>query len=335
MAGAPRFYKNNIAEGKGILVFAICIAVILRVVYFLNFGFAPLPDSDGYLWQPLMPFFSTPIISLLAGSAMLAGLALLAMHINSAYVFIRKRTVLPAAMILLVFSCHPTFIYMSPAYVGVLTMFLLIFVFFGSYNGQNSPNVAFRASFILGMGSLFVPLLLIYLPVVWIGLVLMRNFSFRAVLTSLFGLFIIYFPAFSYFFFTDNLQTFITPFQYNINELLGFPFLGFSIAEWSILGVWVLLFIVIVGDNYLNRHKDKIRVRAYLSLLGFIATIAFLFYIFFFVNPEVDLYIMSGIGCLLLAHFFALAEQKAKVVVFYIYLALYAGICALPFFSFL
>lgn len=333
MAGVPRFYKNNIAEGKGILVFAILIAVALRIVYFLNFDYYPVPPSDGYLWQPLVSLFSIPLISLLTATAFVAALAATVAHINTSFVLIRTRTVLPSAMILMVFSSHPSFIYMSPAYVGVLTLFFLIAVLFSSYNRSESPQIAFRVSFILALGGLFVPILLIYLPVMWLGLAIMRCFSFRSVLASFFGLFIVYFPVFSFYFFTENLQTFIKPFVYNIDPLANLPLFNLSGIVWGIIGVWVFLLILIIGDNYINRYKDKVRIRICLSLLSFITVIAFLLYLFLYVSPDVNLYIMIGTGAILLSHFFALAERKITVVLFYVYLVVYAAICTLPFFS--
>lgn len=335
MAGVPKFYKNNIAEGRGILVFAILVSIVVRIVYFLNFDYTASSTLQGYLWKPLESFISLPIVSLLVSSAVVAGLAILSRHLNTTFVLIRKRTVLPPAIVLLLFSCHPALIYMSPAYVGVLAMFLIVSILFGAYGEPQGSHIAFRVSFILALGSLFTPVLLLYLPIVWIGLGIMRCISFKSLLASVFGLFVTYFPAFSFFLFTDSLDAFLEPFRYDIRMISDLPLFNLDLYAWIAVGVWILLLILIMADNYINRHKDKIRVRAYLSLLSFITIIAFLAYLFFHYSPEEDFYIMLGMGSILLAHFFALAESKATVILFYICLIFYLAVCIAPFFNLL
>jgi len=334
MAALPRFYKNNIVEGKGILVFSIVFAVLARLVFFLSADNVTSPVSDGYLWQPLIPVFQNSLLSLLFSSATVAGLAVLVAHINTTHLLIRKRTILPSVIIILLFSCHPIFIQMSSAYLGVLTVMFIISILFAVYNSNEKSIAAFRTTFILSFGSLFAPVLLVYIPLLWIALAMMRCFSFKSILASGFGFFIIYFPAFSFYLFSDNLEAFYTPFVSAIN-LKDFPFFGLSSGMWGILAFFVLLLIAIIFDNYINRHKDKIRVRAYLSLLNFTVITAILLSLFLAISPEVNLYIAIGVGSLLLSHFFALVETRGGAILFYFMLLLYFLVCILSFMTIL
>ena len=174
----------------------------------------------------------------------------------------------------------------------------------------------------LSLGSLFTPFLLLFVPLTWIALVIMRCFSFRSLLASFLGVFIVYFPTFSFYLLTDNLNEFLSPFLHysSSQQLVMFPFLRFDIAIWASL-IFIILFLsIIIGDNFLNRHKDKIKIRAYLSLLIFFTVLSLLFSIFINITPQVSLYIFMGVGSFLLSHFFALGETKGTVVLFYIFI---------------
>ena len=334
MATVPRFYKNHIAEGKGILIFSIVLAIFLRIIFTI---FSDTPDavnlSGGYLWQYFQPFVQNSLYSFIGSSILVALMAISVAHINTDFVLIRRRTLLPPAVIILLFSCHPSFIWISPAYLGVLFMLLIISVLFDSYNEAAKAIIAFKVTFILALGSLFTPILLIYIPLLWVALMIMRCFNAKSLLASLLGLFIIYFPTFSFYLFVDKLDEFITPIisSWNIDILKNLPALSLSAVVWSILIVMILLISLIIGDNYINRHKDKIRIRACLSLLSLITIVALLLSLFLNIAPGVNLYISIGVGSMLLSHYFALVETKGIAILFYIYIAFYIAVCVLSF----
>jgi len=334
MAAIPRSYKKNIAEGNGILIFSIFFAVIIRIIYLLRFNIVETTGTMGYLWEPLSPLLENPYISLATSSVFTAGLAFLAAHINTQHVLIRRKTLLPPALIILLFSCQPSFIVMSAEYISVLFFLVIALMLFSSYHSEHKQNASFKTSFVLALGSMFVPVSLVYIPILWIALTIMRCFGFKSFLASLVGIFVIYLPAFSFYLLTDNLDRFLEPFlSVNIQNLNSLPIFSYSIAEWIILGFSVILLTVIISDDFINRHKDKIRIRAYLNLLLFVSTLATLFYLFFNVNPKAHLFIAMASGALLLSHFFALAEKKVTVVLFYISIVFYIVISFSPFLS--
>jgi len=335
MASILKSYKKHIAEGKNILFYSIAFAILMRVIYYLNFDLSIEVVSNGYLWKPLSLLFSNPLVSLIANSVFTAGLALLAENINTKHVFIRRRTWLPSAFILLLFSCHPSFVVMSPGYTCALFFLSIISILFASYNSEMKQIPAFKVSFMIALGSLFSPVLLAYLPIIWIALAIMRSFSFKSLLVSLLAVFIIYFPAFSFYLFSSNLEGFIAPFvSIGLSDPANFTFLQFNIGHWIILGFSIILLSIILSDDYINRHKDKIKIRAYLSMLGLIAISAILLYLFFNVDTQTDLFIAITTGVGLTSHFFALAERKTTVFFFYFSIIFYLAICFLPFLSF-
>ncbi|MDR1091768.1 MAG: hypothetical protein LBL79_11900 [Prevotella sp.] len=277
-----------------------------------------------------MPLFEDPLASLTGNSVIVIISALLVAHINTAHVLIRRRTMLPPAIILLLFSCLPMFMQMSPGYISVLCLLYVINILFTVYNANEKPVGAFRVAFVLSLGSLFAPVMLVYIPLSWVALAMMRCLNFKSFLAAGLGILIIYFPVFSFYIFSDHLDLFLKPYL-PIQDLNAIPLLQFDYILWGGLSFFTVLLGLIVGNNYINSYKDKIRVRAYLSLLSFITITATLLFLFLDINPDVNLYIAVGAGSLLLSHFFALVDRKSGTVLFYVFILLLLAVCILSF----
>lgn len=327
----PKSYKKHIAEGKGVLILSFILAFALRISYFVLCDYKPEPSLDGYLWTPIAAFFQHQFYSLLASSIVVLGIAFFATNINNTYTFIRKKTLLVPALSVLLFSCHPSFNQMSASYISVLIVLFTISILFGAYSRADKQQSAMRASFVLAFGSLYVPSLLLYLPILWVSLYLVRSFNFKAFLASLFGVALVYIPAVSYFILTDNLTTFCEPFvATSYLDLNSFPFMRFDFIDWFILGVSALCLLITFISNYTTSYKDKIRIRAYLQMLSLVLLCALLFYLFLNICPQVHLYVALLVAAFLLSHLFALTESRVFAVLFYVLLLMYLIISILP-----
>lgn len=333
MAASPKFYNKYIATGNGILIFAIFFAAAIRILYFINLGIVDVSSTTSYLWEPIANLFSDPYISFACSTVTIGLMAFFAAHINTQHLLIRQKTLLPSAFIILLFSCHPLFIGMSAEYISSVLALVTMSMLFSSYNTDKKQHAAFKISCVLALSSLFTLTALIYVPVLWITLMLIRSFNFKAFIASLVGFFIIYFPVFSFFLLTDNLEGFIQPFSnITLSGLNNLPILSYDFVQCIILGFSLVLLLVIISNDYINRHKDKIKVRAYLNLLLYTILFAIIALLLLNINPLFHLFIILTFGSFLLSHFFALADGKTVVVLFYISTAFYFTVCILPFY---
>jgi hypothetical protein len=98
MAAIPRFYKSHIAEGKGFLIISIIFAVCMRIAFVVSSNAMPSNMEGGYLWQLLDFFSGNPLYSLAGSSIIVSAMAVLTAHINTDFVLIRRRTLLPPAL---------------------------------------------------------------------------------------------------------------------------------------------------------------------------------------------------------------------------------------------
>lgn len=336
MAAKSKFYSKHIAHGSGILVFSILFAAIIRVLYFLNFGIIQASsDNSSTLWEYFAPLFSNAYISVACSTAIVGLLAFLTSHIDAKHVLIRQKTHLPSSFVILLFSSHPSFLAMSGEFVSAILAIIILFALFSSYGTSKKQHAAFRISFILAISSLFTTASLLYLPLLWAGLGIMRLFNTKAFIASVIAVYITYFPIFSYLLFVDKLDTFFNPFiDLFTLDYKTLPIFNYKAEEWIALGLSILLLLITVSDDFINRHKDKIKVRNYFNLLLLLCTFALISFLFININPQLHLFVAFISGAFILAHFFALVEGKAAIVLFYISLLLFILACFSPFLSF-
>lgn len=327
-----KFYDRNVAEGKGFLFFAVFFAVLIRLVYYFHFDTSIVVDEGGYLWAPLASILSNSLYSLLASAVMVVLIAIVINQVNTEHVFIRRRTLLPSAIVILLFSCMPSELAMSPYYIAALSMMLIIGALFEASANHFSQGSACKITFHLALGSLFAPLLILYLPVIWICMIRVRSLSVKAFLASVFTAALVYLPTYCYFLFTDNLTEFYRPFDnifYADLDLL--PILKYGVSDFVLLGLLLGLYLIIMIDNSINGFKDKIRVRTFSTVLTIIIFFSFLFTILLNVDSETATFIGLAAGALQVAHFFSLAEKKVVKILFVFYLLVLLGFSLVEF----
>ncbi len=322
-----KFYDRHIAEGKSFLIFSTFFAVLVRLIYFFHLDASTIPvDEGGVLWTPLAILFSNPLYSLIASALMLIAIASVVNYVNAQHVFIRKRTLLPSAIVILLFSCMPSELTMSPYYIGALSMVVIIGALFESHSANYKQLSACKITFHLMLGSLFAPILLLYLPVVWVCMARVRSLSLKGFLASIFTVVIVYVPVFSYFLFTNNLDEFYRPFLVLANvDWTTLPVLDYSPVQFTLLGVVLLLYVLILLDNSVNSFKDKIRVRVFSAAVTIIVFFSFVFTLLLNIDSATTLFIGLAAGALQVGHFFSLAEKKITRFLFFGYLFFLIG----------
>lgn len=322
-----KFYNRHIAEGKSFLIFSTFFAVLVRLIYFFHLDVSTISvDEGGVLWTPLADLFSNPLYSLIASALMLIAIAAVVNYINAQHVFIRRRTLLPSAIVILLFSCMPSELMMSPYYIGALSMVIIIGALFESHSRSYKQLSACKITFHLMLGSLFAPILLLYLPVIWICMARVRSLSIKAFFASVFTVLIVYIPVFSFFLFTNNLDEFYRPFLVvsDVNWAL-LPVLEYNTIEFVLLGVLLSLYVLILLDNSVNSFKDKIRVRVFSATITIIVFFSFLFTLLLNIDSATTLFIGLAAGALQVGHFFSLAEKKITRFLFLGYLFFLIG----------
>lgn len=327
-----RAYNKNIASGRGILYFSILFAFIIRVLYYLNSDISYIePNQGSFLWNQISVFFSDPLVSLVSSSACVIIISLLLSLINTKNLLLRKRSLLPISLSLLLFSSHPVFLSMNQYYIGALFIVFAIITLFSSYQSTRGQIATANVSFILAIGSLFVPNLLFYVIIFWIGLRIMWCFSFKSFLASIIGLIIVYIPILSLSLYNDGDFFSSITLAPIIDEIRNIPIINFTSFNWVLSILAILILLITSISSYLERHRDKIKIRNFILFLSILSFFTLVFYSTVNIDTTTHYFILLISGSLILSHYFALGESKGVEILFYTLFIFYLICCYITF----
>lgn len=318
--------QRKIAKGKGLFVFSIVFAVLVRILYYYlsndNYQAKQFPDA-GYLWQLIAPLFSEHIYSVLAATVSVALLALLCNYLDVRNVILREKSSLAPAFIILLFSSHVTFFEMSPYYVAVLLMLWAINELFAAYHSDVRAIPTANISAVIALGSLFEPILVLYFVLFIVGFSMMHILDIKSLISALLGFAFVLVPAYFISVTTNTEALFLSAFEgLNINTLLQIPVLTFGYFELVLALIAVFVFGWLCIHNYMTSYKDKIRTRVFISFLGIVQLFTVLGLYLLNYNYFMNIYIGIAIGSILLAHYFTVTVQRIMIFVFWLILTI-------------
>ncbi len=329
---AIKLYKRNIVKNKNLVLFSILLTIVIRLVifYFTDVTLHNEHIGGGYLWTgALTDLLSTGTISFTISTLFVFTISFYASQLNAKHGLIRSRTYLIYIFGSLILSSHPVFIYMTPYYISTLAFLICTDLLYSSYQDKTGSRNAYAIGFVIGVSSLFSFYFLMYLPLFWIGFSLMRIFKFKNFIISILGIITIYWLTFVFFLWQNNIAGFLNPFEHLYpllnNSIETIPLIG----EGLLVVIALVLLITISLDYQANSFRDKIRIRANIQFLHITSLFSIIVFFFIILDPTLNLYILSCSITILLAHFFTLAEQKWKIIIFYILILIYFSCCFL------
>jgi len=238
---------------KGIQPYVLFLVLVTGMIFWLKATWIHLEVSlpFGAQYQPLYHlasgFFSERIIiSIITGFLISLLIGILLVRLNTTYFFIKQRSYLPALFFLLGTGIFVSLQRVTPVLVADLFLIIAIDRMFGTYKYSKTSFKYFDAGILIGLGSLFYVNLIFFLPILWIGLSLLRTFNWREWLVTIIGFLTPVVFAFTIHFFLEGeilmlfakLKTsIIEPYSYedfNLSHLLLFSLLGLYILISSI-----------------------------------------------------------------------------------------------------
>lgn len=316
-------YQKYIAENRNLVYVSTFLVILLRLGFFISFSDYNEQSGGGTLWNIVAQLFENKYVSFLCSLFATIGISLQMAYLNGKYMLIRGKTSLPYVFTIFLLSTSPDLIFMSPLYLGIIAIMLCINVLFSSYHQPIASKQAFYIGFILALASLFIPSIFVYLIIFWIGFVIMRSFSLKVFLASLFGAIMIYWLVVIYFLYNFNLNELLTILVSEWDSINYFSFLQMKTYDIVVLSVYLVIMVIVIINGYVNEFKDKIQVRSSFSFLRLIFLLSVLMYFFLNLHLHVNLILAVAISGFILSHFFALAEKKWKIYFFMIIAVFY------------
>lgn len=204
----------------------------------------------------------------------------------------------------------------------VQACFIAFYLFlFSAYQDNRAMGRVFYAFLMLGIASTMFVQILFFVPVVWVLLctnLMVR--SFRAFVSSLFGLLVPYWFMVAYYLYIDDVDSLLDHFL----QIAQFgPVLGWMNMPVShILTAAYVAILAVVGMIHfrLNNYKDKIRTRMLFEIFSVLALAAIVFMI---LQPQHIDYLLALLivsTSPMIGHYIALTNTFITNISFYVML---------------
>lgn len=306
--------QNRITAGRLTLPVAILISVACWVLTAVL-----LPDlkvqQDSYpLWQTFsnigIPFWANQLISFILYS--IIGYFLI--ELNNTFAIIRMRASVQTSVYFLLIAVCPSLHILYAGDLAAAAFLIALYFLFKSYQQVRPAGDLFHAFIFIGIGSLFFPQLMLFIPLFWIGAYNFQSLQPKSFFGSLVGWSLPYWCLLGYSFYYGQMDLFYQPFR----ELVTFIPIRFDFDLWEMatIGYLLILFAVSSGHCLVAGYEDKIRTRSYLHFLIFLN---FCIFVYIGLQPALSVHLLSLllIGVSILAgHLFALTNSRTANIFF-------------------
>ncbi|HLW08939.1 MAG TPA: hypothetical protein VKX35_00945 [Fermentimonas sp.] len=263
-------FRTIFVEGRFTYLFATIIVVVMRLLLFINKGMPETSlQNDNYLWFLISDLLSNLQVSFTASTISIFIIAWVISIINNRFGIIRARTNLPFIIPIFLLSLHPYFLIMSGDYVAVVFILFAFIPLLESYQKPDSYLYSFRSSILIATASLFNFYAITIIPLLWRGEKVMRGPQLRSLLSSLFGLLLVYVSVFSVFFMIDDLPRFLMPFNSLLDiSLPNIP--DYTIFEWVFVAFVLLFFVINMVFSIKTYGRDKVLTLNFMQFIVFL-----------------------------------------------------------------
>ena len=229
--------------------------VILRLYSLIYPSAYSISNEDSFLAKEIFSFVSSPISQAIIAILIIYGQALIINILANNHRLHRLPTALAGMVYVLLTSCIKEFQILSPALIGMTFILLAIFNVFKTYKLiQANPNI-FNATFCCALATIVYPPYFIMIIAIFIGFLMMRNFSFKERLQFIIGFGVLFWILGAILFYFDILEW---SFLKNIQPPGIFDLSSLGDQNlWINFGVAGLLILVVI-INYYNYMKKKV-----------------------------------------------------------------------------
>lgn len=320
MHSVVRSFRAAFVEGRFVSLFAVFGMLGMRVALFYKEGLpSTVSQGDGYVWEPLSHFFAQPSTSFLASTLSVFLIASLLSRLNNRFNLLRSRSGLPFAAPALLLSLHPYFLVMSGDFVAIIFVLLAFFPLLESYQKPDSYLYSFRAAILIAMASLFQIYALVLLLLWWIGERLMRGPQFRAFISTLFGVFLVYVSLFSVYTLFDDIPRFVRPFL--LFASISLPEIpNYSILEWGGVLFVALFFVSNMFFSIRICRRDKALTISFMQFVVFLVIFLLLFQVVYWQETFFFLLLSLTLTSYLNAYFYTKTTLKEHIYFAYVML---------------
>lgn len=319
-----RNFTTYFIESRFVSVIVAIGVILIRFVMYSNRGLSNTPISDAnFVWTNIEPLLQAyPLASLIASTFSIFIVAFLISEINNRFGVIRTRTSMPFYIPLIIFSIHPQFLRFTPDLPALILVLWSMLPLLSTYQSHSTHKYTFQFSSLLAMASLFQIYAIILIPLWLIALKALSEISFKSFLASIFGISVVYWIAFAFYVFGDNIQGFVLPMIElgNIYDFTKVP--NFSVPQWGFIGtlLFFVLYFILVDNREIIRERSFTKKILYLSMT--IIIVSLLLHVLFLNNTTFWIYTALAYLTLIIAHFYTNITNNQVIYSFFVFISI-------------
>jgi len=249
-----------------VLIIAVCV-LCWAIGYIHSVGFPIIENSAVIpLWGGFCKILSNRAIAYILGLLLFLLSAFVIQRINDIEMIIRERTRLPFMLFILFVSTNAGLLPFKEITFALICIVFVIYELFNSYQLPEAAGKLFNAGVFIGIAGLFVPQVLLFLPLLWIGMYQFRSLKYKSFMASLIGVLIIYWFVLAWCVWKHDFSMFTSLYSslaslnvFSISAFFRIYLIGFA-------GV-LLLLVMAFFHIKMNAFNNSVRIRQMLSFL--------------------------------------------------------------------
>jgi hypothetical protein len=283
------FIKHN----RAVSIVLLPIALIVLWAYGFFHPVVPLTEHAAPLYKLLISGIEDyPFLLTLISFILIFCEALLINYIVEKNEIINTTTYLPALVYIVLMSLQPEMFSLHPIVIANLFMLLAVYKLMQTYRKETAYSEAFDTGFFIALAVLFYIPSIVFILLLWIGLIIIRPFIWREWVISLLGLMLPLAYLMFYYFWNSKLDALEYDALYYtlIAPSKSFNALSFSSAEYMQMAVLLFAAIFSVGRFMRDLSKGTVRTRSNLLLILYFFIFSFAS---IFIAPEYSIPYLS------------------------------------------
>ena len=257
---------------------------------------------------------------------------LLIIQINSKYSIIRSKSFLPVFFFALFISAWKESHLLWLSHLALSAFLISLMLFLGMYRNRKAVEPAFVGSLLMSLTGYINPVYLFFIPVTWMGFIILKCFSARVFFASLFGYIAPWIYYFSYKLFMGNDMPLFENLFFEFQPYILFT--DRAVYEQIYIAATVLTLILALIGTYSNMLNDAIQTRKNIHLVLLFLVFLVLLVLSFAKHALAFMPFIAFCLAMLLSHPFTLNKSKLYPVLFIVYCLLNVTYMFFNYFTF-
>ena len=272
-------------------------------------------------WDIVCAWLDNRYTGYLFGFLLMLLTAFIIQRISDIEVLISERTQLVFLFFVLLTSTNVALLPFGSVTIVLLCLVFMINELFTAYQLPDATGKMFNAGVLLGVAGLFMPQVLWFLPLLWIGMYQFLSLNYRSFMASLIGVMIIYWFVLAWCVWRSDFSMFSAMYV----SLADFEFLGFVrpflLYKAGFAGI-ILFLIPVLFHVKSDAVNNRIRVRKILSFLLNMSIWSLILTCLYGGSADSFLAILYLPASVLNAYFFENMNNRFRLWLYYFILAL-------------